>query len=155
MSKHSPAKRLLEFVPIPAIALTRDAVTAFGRPRWALVLVWFCRLCALMWLVAGLLHWAFMLGIIVVPGVSFDTSPLASQIAEGFFAVVDLVAAVGLWLLAPWGGPVWLLAAAAQIALPFVLHDYGSGTLLTIATNTLLAAIYIALVFVKRRSDIE
>ena len=28
-----------------------------------------------------------------------------------FFAVLDLVAAVGLWLVAPWGGVVWLLTA--------------------------------------------
>ena len=33
-----------------------------------------------------------------------------------FFAVIDLVAAVGLWLAAAWGGVVWLVAVAAQLA---------------------------------------
>ncbi len=32
-----------------------------------------------------------------------------------FFAVIDLVAAVGLWLVAPWGGVVWLLTLMAQV----------------------------------------
>ena len=32
-----------------------------------------------------------------------------------FFGVLDLVAAVGLWLATPWGGVLWLLAAVSQI----------------------------------------
>ena len=31
-----------------------------------------------------------------------------------FFAVLNPVAAVGLWLVAPWGGVVWLLTLIAQ-----------------------------------------
>ena len=36
------------------------------------------------------------------------------QTATVFFAVIDLVAAVGLWLAAPWGAVVWLTAAVSM-----------------------------------------
>jgi len=34
-----------------------------------------------------------------------------------FFAVIDLVAAVGLWLAAAWGGVVWLTASISMAAI--------------------------------------
>ena len=37
-----------------------------------------------------------------------------------FFAVIDLVAAIGLWLTAAWGGVVWLIAAGSQLMLSWL-----------------------------------
>ncbi len=37
------------------------------------------------------------------------------QVATVFFAVIDLVAAVGLWLAAPWGAVVWLTAVVSMV----------------------------------------
>ena len=153
MSKALQPKRLLEVEALQPISLTRTLSSRAGRTRWALVLMWFCRLCATVWLFAGLLHWAFILGVIVIPGSSFETSAPPAKMAEIAFAVVDLIAAVGLWLTASWGAPVWFLAAAAQVALPFVLHDYGGGTPLVIAINTLLICIYIFLNYVSNRTS--
>ncbi len=34
-----------------------------------------------------------------------------------FFAVIDLVAAVGLWLAAAWGAVVWLMSIASMLAV--------------------------------------
>ena len=34
-----------------------------------------------------------------------------------FFAVFDLVAAVGLWLAAPWGAVVWLTPSVSMAAV--------------------------------------
>ena len=42
--------------------------------------------------------------------------PLQATIV--FFAAVDLLAAVGLWLAAPWGGVLWLLCAAIEAVSP-------------------------------------
>ncbi len=36
-----------------------------------------------------------------------------------YFAVIDLVAAVGLWLTSTWGGVLWLLATLSQLLLSF------------------------------------
>ena len=35
------------------------------------------------------------------------------RVMIGFFAVCDLMAAVGLWLAAPWGGVLWLICATS------------------------------------------
>lgn len=149
MKKPGPTRRLLEFEPLAAITLSGSG--ANGGTRWAALLIWFYRICSVLWLLAGLLQWAFILGIIVPPGISFESAALPTQIATGFFAVANIVAAVGLWLTAPWGGTVWLLSAAAQIGFPFALHDYGGANAVTISLNTCLAAIYITLNYMARR----
>ena len=35
-----------------------------------------------------------------------------------FFAAVDPLAAIGLWLAAPWGGVLWLLCASIEVVSP-------------------------------------
>ncbi len=43
-----------------------------------------------------------------------------------FFAVIDLVAAVGLWLAAAWGAVVWLTACVSMAAVEvFFPQVYG------------------------------
>ena len=148
-----PPRRMLEIAPLRAIALTRGVAERDGRARWAAGLTWFCRLCAVFWLLAGLLNWGFVLGVIVPPGLAFDTADSATQWTSGFFAVIDLIAAVGLWLTAPWGGTVWLLAAAAQIAFPFMLHDYGTYKSVTIGVNVVLIFVYLLLNYMSRREE--
>jgi Family of unknown function (DUF6163) len=151
MKKPVVAKRLLEAAPLPAITLT--GAGSSGPTRWALALVWFCRLCAALWLIAGLLQWSFILGFIAPPGLSFETAGVATRIATGFYAVIDIIAAVGLWLTAPWGATVWFLSAAAQIGFPFALHDYGGANAVTIAINTCLLAVFILIKFMIRRHE--
>ena len=46
------------------------------------------------------------------------TLPLQATIVA--FACFDLLAAVGLWLAAPWGGAIWLLCAVVEAASPFL-----------------------------------
>jgi hypothetical protein len=43
-----------------------------------------------------------------------------------FFAIVDLLAAVGLWLATPWGGALWLFAASSQIFVVAALPQFFS-----------------------------
>jgi hypothetical protein len=62
-----------------------------------------------------------------------------------FFAAVDLLAAVGLWLAAPWGGVVWLLCAAIEVVSP-ALGVRGAATgALGVALNVCLVALYFLL----------
>ena len=193
MSQAAPTRRMLEIEPLAAISLVGGAVGRRGQTRWALMLVWFCRLCSVLWLLAGLLQWAFIIGIIqpdsslaicqgcrscppgqiaqagshksgakaknCVPrssaagagqGTAFEAASLPIQIATGFFAMIDIVAAVGLWLTAPWGSTVWLLSAAAQIVFPFALHDYGGANVLIIAVNTFLVVMFLLIKYMLR-----
>ena len=153
MSRLNPPRRILELNPAPAIALTQSLGERAGRARWAGLLTWFCRLCAVFWLLAGLLNWAFFLGVVGPIDGDFATTGGARQWAIGFFAVVDLIAAVGLWLTAPWGSTVWLLAASAQIAFPFVLHDYGAQKTVTTAVTIALISVYFLLIFMYKREE--
>ena len=51
----------------------------------------------------------------------------ALAVAIVFFAVTDLVAAVGLWLASSWGGVIWLCAAAAQIFVTLFMPTFFAG----------------------------
>jgi hypothetical protein len=80
--------------------------------RWGLILVVFMRLLAAMWVLQGLWQWSqFLLPAHEI----FDDLSMMQSGAIMFFAVIDLLAAVGLWLATPWGGVLWLLAAISQI----------------------------------------
>jgi hypothetical protein len=87
--------------------------------RWRLMLVWLLRLMAVLWLLKGLNAWATILGVQQATDVFFEQRSLMFQATTIFFAVIDLVAAVGLWLTAAWGGVVWLIAAGSQLVLGY------------------------------------
>lgn len=82
--------------------------------RWNTVLVGFMRIMAAVWLVKGLLAWTTILGIGAAP---FDGRNPGFQAVIVYFAVIDLVAAVGLWLTSTWGGVLWLLAIISHMIL--------------------------------------
>lgn len=87
-----------------------------SQTGWDVVLVWFMRLTALVWLAKGALTWAAILD--VLPGARpFEAEPVGRQAVIVYFAVIDLTAAVGLWLTSAWGGVVWLLAATSALTL--------------------------------------
>ena len=65
----------------------------------------------------GLYHWARVCGIGVSDSEMFEYHSVAWQTATVFFAVIDLVAAVGLWLAAAWGAVIWLTAVASMLAV--------------------------------------
>ena len=77
--------------------------------RWTGRLVVFLRVMAVLSMAKGLYHWAIVCGIAGPPD-GFEYQPTPWQTATVFFAVIDLVAAVGLWLAAAWGAVVWLTA---------------------------------------------
>ena len=68
----------------------------------------FLRVMAGVSMLKGLYHWAHVCGIGVEPDELFENHSIAWQTATVFFAVIDLVAAVGLWLAAAWGAVIWL-----------------------------------------------
>jgi hypothetical protein len=114
-----------------------------GQPRnvvgtWSTRLVLFMRIMAVLSLVKGIYHWGQICGI-GVPGGDFQVRSVAWQTATVFFAVIDLVAAVGLWLAAAWGAVVWLTAvvsmAVVEVFFPLV---YGGSIFIVLGEVTLL-----------------
>lgn len=106
---------------------------------WTQRLVLFLRIMAGISLMKGLYHWARITGIGVAAGDGFSLHSIAWQTATVFFAVIDLVAAVGLWLAAAWGAVIWLTAVASMLAVEiFFPQVFESGMLGGIAEVALL-----------------
>lgn len=107
--------------PSEVIRLGADAQAETTSSLWGTLLVLFMRMVAALWMLQGLMQWDAILG----PGQPpLDALPSALAIAIVFFAVTDLVASVGLWLAASWGGVIWLCAAAAQIFVTLFMPDF-------------------------------
>ena len=93
--------------------------------RWTRRLVGFLRVMSVLSMAKGLYHWAVVCGI-AGPVDGFEYQPTPWQTATVFFAVIDLVAAVGLWLAAAWGAVVWLTASVSMAAVEvFFPQVYG------------------------------
>ena len=99
-------------------ALRSQTDAAGGRRlRWRLVLVWLLRLLSVIWIAKGLAAWAVILGLGPDAHPPFESRLLSSQAITVYFAVIDLVAGVGLWLTSTWGGVLWLLAVMSHLIL--------------------------------------
>ena len=110
--------------------------------RWRLLLVWLLRLLSIAWMAKGLLAWAAIFGIGTEGQLPFEEQLLSSQAITVYFAVIDLVAAVGLWLTSSWGGVLWLLAALSQLLLSFFFPRLLPITPYLIASYVALMAAY-------------
>jgi fatty acid desaturase len=96
--------------------------------RWTRRLVLFLRVMAGVSMLKGLYHWSRVCGIGVDASDVFQYHSIAWQAATVFFAVIDLVAAVGLWLAAAWGAVIWLTAVASMLAVEiFFPQVFGVG----------------------------
>ncbi len=73
------------------------------------------RVTAAIWIVRGLLQWSTVLMSSSDGGSLFSDLAAPAMVAAVFFAVVDFIASIGLWLAAPWGGVIWLVAVGAQL----------------------------------------
>jgi hypothetical protein len=115
---------------------------AAGGPQigvWTRRLVVFLRVMAAVSMLKGLYHWARVCGIVAGDEL-FENQSIAWQTATVFFAVIDLVAAVGLWLAAAWGAVIWLMSVASMLAFEiFFPQVFGAGALIGLAEGALLA----------------
>jgi hypothetical protein len=114
---------------------------------WQQRLVQFQRVAGGFMIVKGLTHWTSLFGSGDGMTSHFQRLPVDAQAATVFFAVIDLVAGVALWLGSAWGAMLWLLAAGAQVlAGVLVLEVSGLDVLLTIV-EVLLVAGYVLIRF--------
>ena len=118
-------------------------------------LVLFLRVMAGISLFKGLYHWAQVCGIGVPPGQGFEAHTVAWQTATVFFAVLDLVAAVGLWLAAAWGAVVWLTSVVSMVVIEvFFPNVYGTSILILIVEMGLLGFyLWLAIHAARERPD--
>jgi uncharacterized protein DUF6163 len=122
-----------------------------SRGSWTEYLVLFLRLMAAVSLVKGLYHWGEVCGIGVRADEGFQSHTIAWQTATVFFAVLDLVAAVGLWLAAAWGAVVWLTSVVSMAVVEVFFPQVYGGSLFIVLVETTLLGIYLFLAIVSAR----
>ncbi len=121
---------------------------------WTEYLVLFLRIMAGLSLIKGLFHWSQVCGVGTPADSGFDTHTLAWQGATVFFAVIDLVAAVGLWLAAAWGAVVWLTSVVSMAVVElFFPRVYGGSIFIVLIEMTLLGIyLWLAIASARERS---
>jgi hypothetical protein len=127
--------------------------TPHASGTWAEYLVLFLRIMAGVSLVKGLYHWSQVCGIGAPADGGFESHTIAWQTATVFFAVIDLVAAVGLWLAAAWGAVVWLTAVVSMAVVEVFFPQVYGGSIFIVLVETTLLAIYLWLAIFAAREQ--
>jgi len=120
---------------------------------WAQRLVTFLRAMAGVSMIKGLYHWTIVCGIDAPTSGGFADYATPYQSATAFFAVIDLVAAVGLWLAAPWGAVVWLTSIISMIAVEMLFPQIYGGRILLIIIEFGLLGAYLVLALKAAREQ--
>lgn len=102
-------------------------------------------------LLMGLFHWAVILGIAAGQGGLFEEMSTAWKMATINLAVVDLVAAVGLWQRVAWGNVIWIYAALFEVAMHTVFIATFGTDFLVVAFHVFTLAGFAALTVIARR----
>jgi hypothetical protein len=121
------------------------------RTPWTRRLILFLRIMAFVSMGKGLIHWSMVLGVGDGSGSRFEAASVPWQAATVFFAVIDLVAAVGLWLAAAWGGVVWLTAAISMAAIELAFPQVFGGRVWIALLEFAAIFVYIGLALMSGR----
>lgn len=123
--------------------------------RWTGRLVLFLRVMAGVSMLKGLYHWTEVCGIGFGQVEPFENQSVAWQAATVFFAVIDLVAAVGLWLAAAWGAVIWLTSVASMLAVEIFFPQVFGGGLLTGLLEGGLLGVYLWLALKSAQEHVQ
>jgi hypothetical protein len=118
---------------------------------WTRRLVLFLRVMAVVSILKGLYHWAQVTGFVGGEEDAFENQAMAWQASTVYFAVIELVAAVGLWLATPWGAVVWLTTVVSMAVIELMFPGIYGGSLLVVGIEALMLATYLALAWMAAR----
>jgi hypothetical protein len=144
---------------MPSHGQPRDAMSAAlsteridgDENAWTRRLVLFLRVMAILSVLKGLYHWGQVTGFIGGEEEAFENQPMAWQAATVYFAVIELVAAVGLWLATPWGAVVWLTTVVSMAVIELMFPGIYGGSLLVVGGEAFMLAAYLALAWMAAR----
>jgi hypothetical protein len=143
MNRRATTDRIDQLAPVQASSKHRAAT-------WTERLVLFLRVMAAVSMAKGLYHWSVVCGFGAEP-YGFESHTVQWQSATVFFAVIDLVAAVGLWLAAPWGVVVWLTASVSMVAVEMFFPQVYGGQFVTVMAELALIGSYLFLALKSAR----
>ena len=131
-------------------AISSDRVETDDN-AWTRRLVLFLRVMAVVSILKGLYHWSQVTGFIGGEEDAFENQPMAWQATTVYFAVIELVAAVGLWLATPWGAVVWLTTVVSMAVIELMFPGIYGGSLLVVGGEALMLGGYLALAWMAAR----
>jgi len=106
---------------------------------------------AVLSMIKGLYHWAEITGFIGGEEGAFENQTTAWQATTVYFAVIQLVAAVGLWLATPWGAVVWLTTIVSMAVIEVMFPSVYGGNILVVLVAIILLAAYLILAWLSAR----
>lgn len=119
-------------------AIGRDSV----KPKpWRQRLTLFQRVAGGFMMVKGLIGWAILCGLPL--GTPFLQMRLHAQAWTIFFAVIDVVAGVALWLGSSWGATLWLVVVATQVSADIVFTERAGVLVWLTILEVLLVAVFV------------
>mgnify|MGYP003584559176 CR=1 FL=1 len=141
-------------VPAPVVSPDRieEQPRRQGGIRWALALRIYMRVLSLLWIAKGLGAWAVILGVSGATG-AFESLAPSHQATVVYFGVIDLVAAIGLWIASTWGGVIWLLAVMSHLILSAFSPDLLSQFPMLSVLMAVALAIYLVISWISAREE--
>ena len=119
---------------ISVAAISSDRIEPDDN-AWTRRLVFFLRIMAVVSIAKGLYHWAQVTGFVGGEEEAFENQSMAWQTATIYFAVIELVAAVGLWLATPWGAVVWLTTVVSMAVIELMFPGIYGGSLTVVGVR--------------------
>src|SRR5277367_641711 len=135
-------------ISVEAISSER---TGSDDNAWTRRLVLFLRIMAVVSVAKGLYHWAQVTGFVGGEEEAFENQPLAWQASTVYFAVIELVAAVGLWLATPWGAVVWLITVVSMTVIELMFPAIYGGSLFVVGAEAFMLTAYLVLAWMAAR----
>jgi hypothetical protein len=121
-----------------------------SRTRWTRLLIFYLRGLAVICFIRGLTDWGHILGYLGAED-ALELAPFSWQVTLVLYAVLNCVAAVGLWLTSAWGAVLWLIVTLCEVLLPWTsaktVRDAGLGDIMLLG----LATLYILLTWLSAR----
>jgi hypothetical protein len=149
-SSRDPARDNVRDTAMSVAAISSERIEA-DENVWTRRLVLFLRVMAVLSIAKGLYHWAQVTGFVGTQDEAFEYQPTAWQAATVYFAVIELVAAVGLWLATPWGAVVWLTTVVSMAVIELMFPGIYGGSLLVVAGEAAMLAAYLVLAWMAAR----
>lgn len=137
------------------LAPVQTGAEAQNATIWGQRLLLFLRIMAGVSMLNGLRYWAIVTGIAFGPPGGFEGQTMAWQTATVFYAVIDLVAAVGLWLAAPWGAVVWLTSAVSMVVIQIAFPQIYDDSIFIVMFQPIVIAAYLFLAVMAAREQMQ